>query len=162
MRPHVLISPIKQPSVSPIRLTGARLRPLAARRARGMRSARTLSKIERARGRPGARRPHGPPATKKAGGSHHRFGRDIPAFPARSFTAYTWSPWCAGLVGHHPSCDAKHHHDVDTSVGVSGPHDFTVRAGSRSSGANLHVHRSPPPRIVTTRTSLCTRRDADD
>src|SRR5689334_10179822 len=29
----------------------------------------------RAQGRPGAGRTHGPPATKKAGGSHHRFGR---------------------------------------------------------------------------------------
>jgi hypothetical protein len=38
---------------------------------------------ERAQGRPGACRPHGPPAEKKAGGSHHRFGQDIPALPAR-------------------------------------------------------------------------------
>ena len=31
--------------------------------------------IKKAQGRPGADRTHGPPATKKAGGSHHRFGR---------------------------------------------------------------------------------------
>jgi len=43
---------------------------------------------KRAQGRPGARRTHGPPATKKAGGDHHRFGRNQPAFPAR---------WCYGL-----------------------------------------------------------------
>jgi hypothetical protein len=30
---------------------------------------------KRAQGRPGAGRTHGPPATKKAGGSHHRLGR---------------------------------------------------------------------------------------
>ena len=31
---------------------------------------------QRAQGRPGAGRTHGPPAAKKAGGSHHRLGRD--------------------------------------------------------------------------------------
>jgi len=43
------------------------------------------SEIERAQGRPGADRARGPPAAKKAGGSYHRFGRGIPAFPARRF-----------------------------------------------------------------------------
>ena len=33
------------------------------------------SENKRAQGRPGAGRTHGPPANKKAGGSHHRFGR---------------------------------------------------------------------------------------
>ena len=44
--------------------------------------------MKRAQGRPGADLAHGPPAEKKAGGSHHRFGRDIPVFPAR---------WLSGL-----------------------------------------------------------------
>ena len=44
--------------------------------------------VMRARGMPGAGRPHGPPAEKNAGGRYHRFSRDIPAFPAR---------WCYGL-----------------------------------------------------------------
>jgi hypothetical protein len=34
---------------------------------------------------------HGPPAERKAGGSHHRYSRH-PAFPARWFTTYTRSP----------------------------------------------------------------------
>jgi hypothetical protein len=37
---------------------------------------RLPSRSKRAQGRPGAGRTHGPPATKKAGGSHHRLGRD--------------------------------------------------------------------------------------
>jgi hypothetical protein len=56
------------------------------------------------------------------------------------------SPWCAGLFGHHPPCDAKHHHDVDTSVGVSGPHDFAVRAGR---SRLLSPSRPPPPRLTS-------------
>ena len=37
---------------------------------------RLPSRSKRAQGRPGAGRTHGPPANKKAGGSHHRLGRD--------------------------------------------------------------------------------------
>ena len=44
------------------------------------------------------------------------------------FTAASYSSWCAGLFGHHPPCNAKHHHGVDTSIGVSEPYDLTVRA----------------------------------
>jgi hypothetical protein len=35
---------------------------------------------------PDAGRTHGPPAVKKAGGSHHRFSRKHPAFPAQWFS----------------------------------------------------------------------------
>ncbi|MGJ4891998.1 hypothetical protein [Bradyrhizobium sp. HKCCYLR20261] len=42
------------------------------------------------------------------------------------FTTYTWSPWCAGLVGHHGD-NALARLALDTSIGVSGPHDFAVR-----------------------------------
>jgi len=42
-----------------------------------------LPSIERAQGRPGARRSHGPRADKNARGRNHRLGRNIPAFPAR-------------------------------------------------------------------------------
>jgi hypothetical protein len=38
-----------------------------------------------------------------------------------------------GLVCHHRRRDAKHHRRLDTSVGVSGPHDFTVRSSALSS-----------------------------
>ena len=37
---------------------------------------------------PGAGRTHGPPATKKAGGSHHRFSRNNRHSPRDGFTAY--------------------------------------------------------------------------
>ena len=115
---------------------------------------------------PGAGLAHGPPATKKAGGSHHRFSRDIPAFPAR---------WCYGFLRARPGAPGflatiirvmrEHHREFDISVGMSGPHDFAVRASAvrpRANCARRHrcVHRSPPQRIVTTRTPLCTRRDA--
>ena len=36
-----------------------------------------VPEIKRAQGRPGAGRTHGPPATKKAGGSHHRLSQII-------------------------------------------------------------------------------------
>jgi hypothetical protein len=48
---------------------------------------------QRAQGRPGARRTLGPPANRKAGGSHHRFARSHPAFPAQWFYGlYALSP----------------------------------------------------------------------
>ena len=39
---------------------------------------------------------------------------------------FAFSP-VPGLSGHRPSCDAKHQHEVDISVGISGPRDLTVR-----------------------------------
>jgi hypothetical protein len=39
-----------------------------------------------------------------------------------------------------------HHHELDASVGASGPHDFAVRAFRRSSIAKARVHRIPPQR----------------
>ncbi len=65
-------------------------------------------------------------------------------------TAYTWSPWCAGLVGHHPWRNAFALRHVDTSVGVSGPHDFAVRnepfvRAARGHAAIRCAHRIPPP-----------------
>jgi len=48
---------------------------------------------------PGAGRTHGPPATRKAGGSHHRQGRNIPWHSLRDgFTAYTCAPRSPGLL----------------------------------------------------------------
>jgi hypothetical protein len=43
----------------------------------------------------------------------------------------------------------EHRHQVDTSVGVSGPHDFAVRAG-RIRLVRRRVHRIPLPTFVTT------------
>src|SRR5689334_12232982 len=51
------------------------LRGLAANNARAVRSDMPFDGIERAQGMPGEGLTHGPPATKKAGGSHHRCSR---------------------------------------------------------------------------------------
>jgi hypothetical protein len=71
-----------------------------------------------------------------------------PAFPAR---------WLYGLLRalpgdrldcHHHRCDAKHHHQLDASIGASGPHDFAVRV-STVRQRHIGVHRSPHPTSVT-------------
>jgi len=67
---------------------------------------------------------------------------NIPAFPARWFTAYTCSPRCAGLVSHRRP--AKRLARLDPSVGGSGPHDFARPPRRRSSRSAIRVHRNPP------------------
>ena len=42
-----------------------------------------------------------------------------------------------GLVCHHRRRDAKHHRQLDASVGASGPHGFAVRKRALSSLAHL-------------------------
>src|SRR6185437_4024309 len=54
-----------------------------------------------------------------------------PAFPARRFTAYTWSPRSAGLVSLRRL--AKRLARLDPSIGGLGQHDFAVRLDRRSS-----------------------------
>jgi len=78
--------------------------------------------------------------------SHYRFNRSDPAFPAQRFTAYTWSPRCAGLFSHRRP--AKRPARLDPSVGGSGPHDFAVRPG-RVRQLRQSVHRIPHPTFVT-------------
>jgi hypothetical protein len=63
-----------------------------------------------------------------------------------------------GLSCHRRRCDAKHHHQLDASVGASGPHDFAVRNGAFRP-ARRRVHRIPHPTSVTTRTPLSSGRD---
>jgi hypothetical protein len=48
-----------------------------------------------------------------------------------------------GLVCHHRQRDAKHHRQLDASVGASGPHDFAVRKVALSSAAQLTSIASP-------------------
>jgi hypothetical protein len=78
---------------------------------------------------------HGPPATKKAGGSHHRPDRNSrPSLRDGVNGLYVLSP-VNGLSCHRRLRDAvasqgdveKHRRKLDTSVAVSGPHDFAVR-----------------------------------
>jgi hypothetical protein len=106
------------------------------------------SNSERARGMPDAGRTHGPPAAKKAGGSHHRFSRNNRHSPRDGFTLISCSPRCTGLVGHRHPREAKLRRAFNTSVGVSGPHDFTS-ASLALVPRKPNVHRIPAPRVVT-------------
>src|SRR5262249_43020683 len=101
---------------------------------------------QRAQGRPGARRTHGPPATRKAGGSHHRSAVTSGLPCAMVLTAAPRSPRCTGLCSHRrlPIIFGK----LDPSVGGSGPHGLAVRIG-RARPARRHVHRIPLPTFVT-------------
>jgi hypothetical protein len=51
-----------------------------------------------------------------------------------------------GLFCHHRRRDAKHHRQLDASVGASGPHGFAVRAAlfvtSRSASIAFRTQRS--------------------
>ena len=100
------------------------------------------------------RQPHPWPAcNKKAGGSHHRFSRDSPAFPARWFYGlYVISPG-TGFVAPVIGAMRKHRRQFDTSAGVSGPHDFAIRlvlfVGMNHHAAIRDGHRIPASRVVT-------------
>src|SRR3954464_6508174 len=108
---------------------------------------------QRAQGRPGARRPHGPPAEKNAGGRYHRFGGDIPAFPARmGYGLYALSLG-TGILAPVARNTRRKHHELDTSSGVSGPHDFTVRFNAVRQPASTRPSQ-PASTFVTTRTPL--------
>jgi hypothetical protein len=109
--------------------------------------------IKRAQGMPGEGLTHGPPATKKAGGRHHRFSRIIRHSLRDGFNGVLrtlpgepgfLAPVTCGLIRR-----------LDTSVGVSGPHDFAVRQSAvrphEHSRAALSRPSHPDPRFVTTR-----------
>jgi hypothetical protein len=84
------------------------------------------SKEQRAQGRPGARRTHGPRATKSTR-QNHRYEPDQPAFPAQWFyglyvlssVTIAWLP--PSVVGLIETSD------LSACVGAPGPHDFAVR-----------------------------------
>src|SRR5215475_15755962 len=79
----------------------------------------------RAQGMPGAGRTHGPPATRKAGGSHHRFSQNIRHSlrdGLRLIRVLLGVPGLlASVVSRAPPVK------LDSSVGEPGPHDFAVR-----------------------------------
>jgi hypothetical protein len=106
------------------------------------------SKIERAQGRPGAGRTHGPPANKKQAASP-QVQPNHPAFPARWLYGFL-----RALPGDHawlppsPARRGKRLHDLDACIGASGPHDFSVRdLDDRLTRGR--VHRIPQPTFVT-------------
>ena len=95
---------------------------------------------------PDAGRTHGPPATRKAGGSHHRQGRNNRHSLRNGVTAYTRSPRSTGLVSLRRA--AQRLAALDPSVGRSGPRDFAVRFG-RVRQQRQNVHRIPLPTFLT-------------
>jgi hypothetical protein len=101
------------------------------------------STIGRAQGRPGARRPHGPRAKKNARGGHHRFGRDIPAFPAR------WAYGCSAL-SPGTGCLAPVARllvkacELGISTGMPGPHGLAVREGTSHEAQLDRLDLRPP------------------
>ena len=73
------------------------------------------------------------PCNKKHGGRTTGSTGITPAFPAQWFTAYIALSPVNGLSCHRRPQEALASHELDTSVAVSGPHDFAVRVGPRSS-----------------------------
>jgi len=69
-------------------------------------------------------------------------------------TRYTWSPWCAGVLATIVSAMREHRDQRDTSIGVSGRHDFGVRSASFVGAAKPRCGALRPshpisPRLVT-------------
>jgi hypothetical protein len=63
-------------------------------------------------------------------------------------TAYSALSLVTGLSCHHHRRDAKHHRQLDASVGASGPHGFAVRKLAPSSTRRLRPPH-PAPTSVT-------------
>ena len=99
-------------------------------------------------GKAGSLPPPWPACRKNAGGSHHRFGQDIPALPARTvLTAYTRSPRGPALLP--PSSARSSRRGLELSTGRSGPHDFAVRACRSSAKPKLRCSTPRPSHSVT-------------
>jgi len=104
--------------------------------------------LETARGRGECRALASPMAAcNKARGSHHRFSRTSGIPRAMVLRLYVLSSvhrafWPPSLR------DALASSQVNTSVGVPGPHDFTS-APIAFVSRNQNVHRIPAPRVVT-------------
>src|ERR1700735_3447476 len=131
-----------------------RPRLLAARNVRVVHKPFALER-QRAQGKPGARCTRSRAwCVESTRVSHHRF-TGTPGLPcAMVLTAYFALSPVTGLVCHRHRRDAKHHRQLDTSVGVSGPHDFAVRISvvrPRKMFAlrRCRVHRIPRPTSVT-------------
>ena len=102
---------------------------------------------------PDAGRTHGPPATKKAGGSHHRFSRNNRHSLRDGFNGLSRAlPGDRALIA---SVAARDHHPRDL-IPASGDQDHTPSPSARmlSSARFLRaehhrVHRIPLPTSVT-------------
>jgi hypothetical protein len=96
---------------------------------------------------PGAGRTHGPPAARKK-----QAAENIRHSPRNGWNGcFAFSPVLRAFWPPLPARRVKRHSKRDTSVGVSGPRDLTVRINvvRRRGQATLqhrHAHRIPPQR----------------
>src|SRR4029077_12236198 len=83
---------------------------------------------KRAQGMPGEGLTHGPPATKKAGGSHHGFSQINRHSPRNGFNGVVLRGDRTGDRAFLPPSSARSSsRQLGISVGMPGPHDFAVR-----------------------------------
>ena len=110
----------------------------------------SLQRNERAQGRPGARCTRGLMCKMHKANAHEHTGsaETLRPSPRNGFTAYFVLSSVTGLSCHRRPQEALASWKLDTSVGVSGPHDFAVR-NSRARLAHRRVHRIPHPTFVT-------------
>ena len=99
---------------------------------------------ERAQGMPGAGRTHGPPAAKKQA-AVTTGSAEAPGIPrAMVLRLIRDLPGAPGFLATMTRMMLTHQRE-DTSVGVSGPHDFVVRAGADHPHAFACASPSRPP-----------------
>jgi hypothetical protein len=129
---------------------------------------------------PGAGRAHGPPAAKKAGGSHHRSAETSGIPCAMGLRLIRTLPGERAFLPPSPARREKRLRKLSASVAAPGPYDFAVREGlapaprqrtaaalaqDRSTSLVVTTSSRPPhpaPRVVTTRTPLFMRRNGAD
>ena len=83
---------------------------------------------------------------QKSTRQNHRLSRNRPAFPAQwCYGLYVISP-VTRLCCHRHQHDAKHHRQLNASLGAPGPHDFAVR-GQRHSSDDMPRPSHPAPNV---------------
>jgi hypothetical protein len=122
----------------PIPALVTRVNAVPRRMAPELYSHSTLHESKRAQGMPGEGPTHGPPATRKAGGSHHRFSRTSGIPCAAVLTLISCSSRCTGLVGHRRHRD----HHPSSLASASGCQNHTT---SRPPPARSSSHHPRPP-----------------
>ena len=120
---------------------------------------------QRAQGRPGAGRTHGPPANRKAGGSHHRLGRDTRPSLRNGFNGVLRAlPGDRALLPPSQADRSAH------LASASGCQDHTTSSSASASFVRTKQSRAPPKRPSHPRltcrddrdTSLSMRRDGGE
>ena len=87
-----------------------------------------LTEEKRTQGMPGDGLTHGPPATRKAGGSHHRFSRINRHSLRDGFNGFLRAlPGDRAFLPPSPARRETRLCGLSLSVGRPGPHDFAVR-----------------------------------